>query len=140
MKSKKGLFLIFGVLFCMIGFTLFILGTTDLDFLIIKEYDAIFIILGVLFIVGAVVFIAFYINSWVKSSKELTVGEKDERNIMIRGKAAEKTIFITVFMMLALEFLLMILKENLAAILVSVVMFIASFLNIIFIVIYQKKL
>lgn len=140
MKNKKGLISAVGIVLFVIGFVLFTIGATDINMGLPKEINIIFIIFGIVFLIAAIVILVLYLNDLVKSSKELTINEADERNVMIRGKAAVNTMFITVFMMLALEFLLIILKETLAALLVSAVMFFACFLNIIFIAIYQKKM
>ncbi len=64
----------------------------------------------------------------------------DERNKVIRGKAAEHTMVLFVVVMVIVEGILIVLGDLRAAILVSVAMFVCVSFELYFILYLQKKL
>lgn len=140
-KTKGKLYSIIATILYTLGFIAVILATANekLDIKLSTPIIIVFKITGLIFIAISLLFIILYLNSIMKSDKDFVIEENDERNKMIRGKAAEKTLVIVAFSMFILEFLFICLKENLAAILLSIVMFTCVTINLILISYYQKK-
>lgn len=55
-----------------------------------------------------------------QTNVELNISEQDERNMMIRGKAAEYTVTILSILMLMLEGVLIVMGQSLAAFLIAI--------------------
>lgn len=140
-KTKGKLYSIIATILYTLGFIAVILATANekLDIKLSTPIIIVFKITGLIFIAISLLFIILYLNSIMKSDKDFVIEENDERNKMIRGKAAEKTLVIVAFSMFILEFLFICLKENLAAILLSIAMFTCVTINLILISYYQKK-
>jgi len=140
-KTKGKLYSIIATILYTLGFIAVILATANekLDIKLSTPIIIVFKITGLIFIAISLLFIILYLKSIMKSDKDFVIEENDERNKMIRGKAAEKTLVIVAFSMFILEFLFICLKENLAAILLSIVMFTCVTINLILISYYQKK-
>ncbi|WP_315114874.1 hypothetical protein [Clostridium intestinale] len=84
------------------------------------------------------------VYSWLRNilgnDEEAIIEENDERNKMIRGKAAEHTMVLFVVVMVIVEGILIVLGDLRAAILVSVAMFVCVSFELYLILYLQKKL
>lgn len=81
-----------------------------------------------------------WLRNILGNDEEAIIEENDERNKMIRGKAAEHTMVLFVVVMVIVEGILIVLGDLRAAILVSVAMFVCVSFELYFILYLQKKL
>lgn len=139
MKSK--LYSIVIVLLFALGLTTIILATykEKLGLELSSEATISLQIVGIILWVSTIFFIYLYVNSLAKENKELMVEDKDERNRMIRGKAAENTLLIMTFIIFILNAIFICLKESLVSIILSLIMFLYVIINVIFVSYYNKK-
>lgn len=80
-----------------------------------------------------------YLNNVANHDENLKIEQNDERNTMIRGKAAETSIMITTLVMVIVEFILICIGYVTPALLVGLAMFLCFFVQILSFVYYQKK-
>lgn len=113
-KTKGKLYSIIATILYTLGFIAVILATANekLDIKLSTPIIIVFKITGLIFIAISLLFIILYLNSIMKSDKDFVIEENDERNKMIRGKAAEKTLVIVAFSMFILEFLFICLNTS----------------------------
>lgn len=139
MKSK--LYSIVIVLLFALGLTTIILATykEKLGLELSSEATISLQIVGIILWVSTIFFIYLYVNSLAKENKELMVEDKDERNRMIRGKAAENTLLIMTFIIFILNAIFICLKESLVSIILSLIIFLYVIINVIFVSYYNKK-
>lgn len=94
---------------------------------------------GILGMIGSIVCIYFYFGKVVESDEELEREEKDERNEMIRGKAAQNTMLLMNLSLLFIALLFICLEYFVPALLVGIVMCAGAQVNVLMIAHYQKK-
>lgn len=94
---------------------------------------------GILGMTGGVACVYFYFGKAIESDEGLQREEKDERNEMIRGKAAQNTILLLTFLLLFVELILICMKYSIPALLIGIVMFLGAQINMLLICYYQKK-
>ncbi|WP_461207666.1 hypothetical protein [Clostridium sp. DL1XJH146] len=141
MNKKGKLFFVLGILFFMIGFAAVMIcsGNEKLDIPLTMGQKILVGAIGVIFDIGGVIFLALHLTNFTSNDENLKIEEKDERNIMIRGKAAEMSMLITIFMMLTVNLILICIGDTTAALLVAIPLFICGFLQMLLICYYQKK-
>lgn len=96
-------------------------------------------ILGIAAIIGAMLCAYCYLGEVMKNDEELEREEKDERNAMIRGKAAQNTMLIMILLMLVMELIFICLEYLIPALMVAIVMFVGTMGQLLMIGYYQKK-
>lgn len=80
-----------------------------------------------------------YLNNVANHDENFKIEQNDERNIMIRGKAAETSMLITTFVMLIVELILICMGDTTSALLIAIAMFLCAFSQMLLFVYYQKK-
>ena len=121
-KVKKILYLILVILFYIAGLILLMSRQLN-DLFAIGLSNTIIVWLGILGIFSmlfAMICMIRIVVIMFQTNKEMKISEQDERNIMIRGKAAQLTIVILSLLMLILEGILIVMSESTAAILVAI--------------------
>lgn len=96
-------------------------------------------ILGIAAIIGAMLCSYCYLGEMMKNDEELEREENDERNAMIRGKAAQNTMLIMILLMLVMELIFICLEYLIPALMVAIVMFVGTMGQLLMIGYYQKK-
>ena len=96
-------------------------------------------IAGIAAIVGAVLCVYCYLGEVIQNDEELEREEKDERNEMIRGKAAQNTILVMTILMLVAELIFICLEYLIPALMVGMIMFVGVMGQLLMIGYYQKK-
>lgn len=96
-------------------------------------------IVGVLCVVGVVPCVYVYLGRLVKEDEELQREEQDERNQMIRGKAAQNTVLLMTVLMLFVELLFICLSYVMPALVVGIAVYISVQAQVLLISYYQKK-
>lgn len=96
-------------------------------------------ILGIAAIIGAMLCAYCYLGEVMKNDEELEREENDERNAMIRGKAAQNTMLIMILLMLVMELIFICLEYLIPALMVAIVMFVGTMGQLLMIGYYQKK-
>lgn len=96
-------------------------------------------IAGIAAIVGAVLCVYCYLGEVIQNDEELEREEKDERNEMIRGKAAQNTILVMTILMLVAELIFICLEYLIPALMVGMIMFVGVMGHLLMIGYYQKK-
>jgi len=141
MKKKQKLFFILGIISFLIGTTMIFICSLNekFDIQLTVTEKIIVGMVGIIFIIGAIACLTLYLNNFFNHDENLKIEENDERNIMIRGKAAQTSMMITTFVMLIVEFILICIGDSTAAFLVAIAMFLCVFLQILLICYYQKK-
>lgn len=94
---------------------------------------------GVFLIVAAIICLIRYLNCLTQEDEELRIAEKDERNVMIRGKAAQDSMLITTILLLSIELILICTGTFLASVLVCGVMVLSNWGHFFLINYYGKK-
>jgi len=143
MKNKIGRFyLILGIITTICGLYMLLSFRTEL-FLDLGFSENICLLLGIL---GGVVFLlgcgllSYYLILSTKLDKMAEIEEKDERNIAIRGKAAEILQLVTAGTNLILMIVFLILSLDTAALLLAGAMLIQIFISLAAFVYYNKKM
>lgn len=139
--KKNRIYFIAGILSYAIGLLCILIFKLNnaLDLRLSKGVCMMISIVGIILIGFCIVFAYLYIKQIIRGSEELSRGEKDERNIMIRGRAAVNSFLVMTFIMLLLEMILLIMGELTAAVLLSIAMFLCVNVNTYMIMYYQKK-
>lgn len=96
-------------------------------------------IAGIAAIIGAMLCAYCYLGEVMKNDEELEREENDERNAMIRGKAAQNTMLIMILLMLVMELIFICLEYLIPALMVAIVMFVGTMGQLLMIGYYQKK-
>jgi uncharacterized membrane protein YcjF (UPF0283 family) len=114
--------------FMVIGAVLYCCGIGLLSVPILKDLfeisDGAAVLMNIVAVVAIIAGTGFACASiWMKmhENKEAQIAEKDERNIAIRGKAAQAALLTLIFLYLALTLVLVALQFYLAACLVAIV-------------------
>jgi len=143
MKNKIGRFyLILGIIATICGLYMLLSFRTEL-FLDLGFSENLCLLLGIL---GGVVFLlgcgllSYYLILSTKLDKMAEIEEKDERNIAIRGKAAEILQLVTAGTNLILMIVFLILSLDTAALLLAGAMLIQIFISLAAFVYYNKKM
>jgi len=141
MNKKQKLFFILGIISSLIGFAMVFICSLNEKIgiqLVITEKIIVGMI-GIIFVIGALACLVLFMNNFFNNDEDLKIGENDERNIMIRGKAAQTSMMITIFVMLIVECVLICTGDLRASLLVAIAMFLCGFVQILLICYYQKK-
>lgn len=141
MNKKQKLFFILGIISSLIGFAMvFICSLNEKIGIRLAITEKIIVgMIGIIFVIGALICLVLYMNNFFNHDEDLKIGENDERNIMIRGKAAQASMMITIFVMLIVECILICTGDLIASLLVAIAMFLCGFVQILLICYYQKK-
>lgn len=141
MNKKQKLFFILGVISFLIGGTMvFICSLNEKLGIPLTITERIVVgIVGILFIIGAIACLILYINNFFNNDEDAKIEENDERNIMIRGKVAEKSLLVTTLVMVIVEFILICIGYVTPALLVGLAMFLCFFVEMLLFIYYQKK-
>lgn len=94
---------------------------------------------GFVLLVAALAGMVQFIHRKVERDEELKREESDERNVMIRGKAAENTVVLIVFVMLLVEFIFICMGDTIPAFILAAAIAVCIYVNIWLILYYQKK-
>ncbi len=94
---------------------------------------------GMLCLMGVVACMYSYLGKLVEEDEELQREEQDERNEMIRGKAAQNTVLLMTVLMLFVELLFIYLGYFIPALIVAAAMFVGVQGQLLLISYYQKK-
>lgn len=141
MNKQKKMFAVGGIVLYLVGLILVILCS-------VKGEIGIHLSLagkvaagagGVLLILAAIACLIRYMNCLVEEDEEIKIAEKDERNVMIRGKAAQDSMLITTILLLSIELILICTRAFLASVLVCGVMVISNWGQVYLINYYGKK-
>jgi uncharacterized RDD family membrane protein YckC len=142
MKIKiKKRFLVFGIIALIIGMYALLAARAGLfaDFGLSKNTSMFLKVLGgVIFLLGNGL-IACSILSAYKLNKNLEIEEKDERNIALRGKAAQTLRLVSTGVYLVLLIIFLVLDYDIPALLLSVGALIENFAFIIAVAYYGSK-
>lgn len=141
MNKRQKLFFVLVTISFSIGITMVIMCSHNEKFdikLTITE-NIIVGMVGVIFAIGAISCLMLFLKNLYNNNEDLRIGEHDERNIMIRGKATGISMLITIFVMLIVEFILICTGDSTAALLVAIALFLCGFANTLLICYYQKK-
>ena len=141
MSRKQKLFFVSGVLSFMVGLAIILICNLKDKLGLNLSENLIMAVgfIGVALVIIAMVFVILYLFNVAKNDKEIRIEEKDERNIMIRGKASENSNLITSILMLAIVCLFLVKGDNFAAIVIAIAMFLISIIHLCFIMYFQKN-
>jgi hypothetical protein len=141
MNKKQKPFSILGIISLLIGSAMvFVCSLNEkIDIQLSITEKIIVGTVGVIFVIGAIACLLLFLNDFFNRDENSRIEENDERNIMIRGKAAGISMLITIFAMLIVEFILICIGDLKAASLVAIVMFLCGFVQILLIGYYQRK-
>ena len=121
-KGKKRVYIILAILLYSMG--LFLLLSRQINRIAeLKLSNTTIIWMGVFGIICTLLTMVCVIRLLIimfKTNVELNISEQDERNMMIRGKAAEYTVTILSILMLMLEGVLIVMGQSLAAFLIAI--------------------
>lgn len=140
MKKNNRIFIIFSVISFILGILAFssVVLVDDLQF---TEQTAFFIkIGGCLGLTLSCVLGAAYVFRIAKEDKEIEIEEKDERNIAIRGRAAEMTSLIMSGILFVLLMVSFLFESSVMSLSVTVAMLIQSFSQICLIGYFSKRM
>lgn len=142
MNKKNKLYLCIAIIMYLIGIGLISIGTfNSKPELGLSKWSIMLTIIGVtLCILTTTGCVFLWIRNILKKDDEYLIEENDERNKMIRGKAAENAMVFFVVVMVIVEGILIVLGDLRAAILVSIAMFGCVSFEIYLILYFQKKL
>jgi len=142
MNKKNGLYLGMAIIMYLIGIGLISIGIFNRKFELGLSQRGIILtgIGGIICILTTIGCAYLWLKGIVKNDEEWIISENDERNKMIRGKAAEHTMVLFVVVMVIVEGILIVLGDLRAAILVSVAMFVCVSFELYLILYLQKKL
>ena len=141
MNKQQKLFFILGIIsFLTGGALIFICSFNEkFDIQLTKTTELIIGIFGILFIIGSIACMLLYLNNVANHDENFKIEQNDERNIMIRGKAAETSMLITTFVMLIVELILICMGDTTSALLIAIAMFLCAYSQMLLFVYYQKK-
>ena len=97
-------------------------------------------IIGLVVLMAGLILMYFAINSAVENDHELKISEGDERDNIIRGKAAQICMLVSSYLLVALLMIFIIMDLSTPAIMLGVVLFINNFVNIFAVSYYDKKM
>lgn len=121
-KGKKRVYIILAILLYSMG--LFLLLSRQINRIAeLKLSNTTIIWMGVFGIICTLLTMVCVIRLLIimfQTNVELNISEQDERNMMIRGKAAEYTVTILSILMLMLEGVLIVMGQSLAAFLIAI--------------------
>lgn len=142
MNKKNRIYLGMAIIMYLIGIGLISIGIFNRKFELGLSQRGIILtgIGGIICILTTIGCAYLWLKGIVKNDEEWIISENDERNKMIRGKAAENAMVFSVVVMLVIEGILIVLGDLRAAILVSVAMVICTLFQMYLIVHYQKNL
>lgn len=142
MNKKNRLYLGMAIIMYLIAIGLISIGTFNSKAeLGLSKWSIMLTIIGVVIcIITTMGCVYLWIRMILGNDEEAIIEENDERNKMIRGKAAEHTMVLFVVVMLIVEGILIVLGDLRAAILVSIAMFGCISFEIYLILHFQKKL
>jgi len=142
MNKKSRLYLGMAIIMYLISIGLISIGAFNSKAeLGLSKWSIMLTIIGVtLSILTTTGCIYLWLRNILKKNDEYLIEENDERNKMIRGKAAEHTMLLFVVVMVVVEGILIVLGDLRAAILVSIAMFICISFELYLILYLQKKL
>lgn len=141
MNKKNRLYLGIAMIMYLIGIGLISIGAFNSKAeLGLSKWSIMLTIIGVtLSILTTTGCVYLWLRNILKKNDEYLIEENDERNKMIRGKAAEHTMVLFVVVMVIVEGILIVLGDLRAAILVSVAMFVCVSFELYLILYLQKK-
>lgn len=142
MNKKNRLYLCTAIIMYLISIGLISIGAFNSKAeLGLSKWSIMITIIGVtLCILTTFGCVYLWLRNILGNDEEAIIEENDERNKMIRGKAAEHTMVLFVVVMLIVEGILIVLGNLRAAILVSVAMFVCVSFELYLILYLQKKL
>ncbi|SHI90827.1 hypothetical protein [Clostridium intestinale] len=142
MNKKNRLYLGMAIIMYLISIGLISIGAFNSKAeLGLSKWSIMLTIIGVtLCILTTFGCVYLWLRNILGNDEEAIIEENDERNKMIRGKAAEHTMVLFVVVMVIVEGILIVLGDLRAAILVSVAMFVCVSFDLYFILYLQKKL
>lgn len=142
MNKKNRLYLGMAIIMYLISIGLISIGAFNSKAeLGLSKWSIMLTIIGVtLCILTTFGCVYLWLRNILGNDEEAIIEENDERNKMIRGKAAEHTMVLFVVVMVIVEGILIVLGDLRAAILVSVAMFVCVSFELYFILYLQKKL
>lgn len=121
-KGKKRVFVILAIMLYCIG--LLLLLSRQINRIAELEISNTAItwmgIVGIICTLLTMVCVIRLLTIMVQTNVELNISEQDERNMMIRGKAAEYTLTILSILMLMLEGVLIVMGQSVAAFLIAI--------------------
>jgi len=138
MNKKKKLIYVLGIISFLIGYVMILICPLN-EKLDIPLTTTEKIILGMVGSIFVIVGITCLVKNYFKDNENSIIAAKDERNIMIRGKAAGISMLITIFVMLTVEFILICIGDSTAAFLVAIAMFLCGNIQLLLFCYYQKK-
>ena len=140
-KNKKVFYMCASIVMYILGLLLLCIGSFNDKLEFGLPGFAVILIggLGVIFLLLAIGCMVLYMKHYVNSNEELVIEEQDERNIMIRRKAAELTIPVIVVLLFVVEAILILLGHTRAAIIISIASFIGVNVQMYLILYFQKK-
>ncbi len=140
-KNKKVFYMCASIVMYILGLLLLCIGSFNDKLEFGLPGFAVILIggLGVIFLLLAIGCMVLYMKHYVNSNEELVIEEQDERNIMIRRKAAELTIPVIVVLLFVVEAILILLGDTRAAIIISIASFIGVNVQMYLILYFQKK-
>jgi len=144
MKKRGIILFISGIIIWCCGLFVLFLGVfngyDDLHITDSKPIELLLKIGGCIgFFIGLALMILYIFHAF-KESKSAQIEEKDERNIAIRGKAAEVTCFVTTILLLVLEVIFICIDLGIATSLTALVILVHSFLLVFLQIHYSKKM
>ncbi len=140
-KNKKVFYMCASIVMYILGLLLLCIGSFNDKLEFGLPGFAVILIggFGVIFLLLAIGCMVLYMKHYVNSNEELVIEEQDERNIMIRRKAAELTIPVIVVLLFVVEAILILLGDTRAAIIISIASFIGVNVQMYLILYFQKK-
>jgi len=141
MNKKQKQFFILGIISFLIGFTMIIICSLneELDIQLTLTVKIIVGIFGIVFMIGALTCLLIYLKYFFNQDEDFRIGEHDERNTMIRGKASEISMVIFTFVMVIVEFILLCTGDLMPALLLGISLVLCNFAHLLLIGYYQKK-
>jgi len=144
MKKRRNnlLYAIFGIASSVCGSFALVFGLSD-GFADLQFTDTTKLFLkigGVLGLALGLGLLILWLLRTAKDEKEIQINEKDERNIAIRGKAAEMTCMITCFVLSAILVVSFIIESSVTSLLITFVLIVQLVLQPAFIRYYSKKM